>query len=414
MARKIGLSGKTKQLIAKLAQQQSLPPALVMAEREIGQAELLKFLNERPQGDIKNEFLLASLSASLLKDLHDTLLNKQEQRKKKADNWFKKLMYGLLALDGIIFFGCEGFDGIAAMLEVLPLTPTAILATGAVFALLSITVFFAFNFVEIAKNLEIKNKNAPQLLDIYLKEVKLIKMIRKHILSEHFAREDMSVEELRENLNLVKMLQTKQNNLDTARLTIQNLGSRPALQAAKSVTATLAGIIFFSGGFFAGQMVALQVAELCFTAVAATFPPVVFISFLVGAAALRIYWYTERPNVENYIASYVGLDQEKIDLFCGKKIVAKEKEKLRLLECGLKKELRAIEKPKDSSKVVSDKDLIEAIPQVRMLPVANEDIELSGNRYGFHTTSRLKKSVSEGNLLGLIPTLVPPSQGATL
>ncbi|WP_019215894.1 hypothetical protein [Legionella tunisiensis] len=84
------------------------------------------------------------------------------------------------------------------------------------------------------------------MLDIYLKEVKLITKIREHVLNELLTQEDMSVKVLQENLDLVKMLQAKQSDLDTARLTMQNLGSRPALQAAKSVTAAIAGIIFLA------------------------------------------------------------------------------------------------------------------------------------------------------------------------
>lgn len=173
MARKIALSDKTKQLMAKLADTQALSQALIAAQQSniIEQAELVRWLNTRPQGDKRNEFLLESLSASLLNDLHNTLFTQQEQHKKKSDNRSKKFTYWLLAIAGIIFFGCEGFDGITAMLEVFTLTPAVILATGVVFALLAITVFCAFDLVEIGKNLGVKNKSAPQLLDIYLKEV---------------------------------------------------------------------------------------------------------------------------------------------------------------------------------------------------------------------------------------------------
>ncbi|WP_026069261.1 hypothetical protein [Legionella tunisiensis] len=115
MARNIALSNKTKQLMAKLANMQSLPPILVAAEQKsiIEQADLVAFLKARPQGDKKNEFLLESLSASLLKDLHDTLLDKKEQHKKKVINWSNKLKYWLLAIAGIIFL-------VAKVLMVLP------------------------------------------------------------------------------------------------------------------------------------------------------------------------------------------------------------------------------------------------------------------------------------------------------
>ncbi|MFW2570996.1 hypothetical protein [Legionella sp. 29fVS95] len=413
MARKIALSDKTKQLMAKLADTQALSQALIAAQQSniIEQAELVRWLNTRPQGDKRNEFLLESLSASLLNDLHNTLFTQQEQHKKKSDNRSKKFTYWLLAIAGIIFFGCEGFDGITAMLEVFTLTPAVILATGVVFALLAITVFCAFDLVEIGKNLGVKNKSAPQLLDIYLKEVKLITKIREYILAEHLSRDDMSVEELQENLSLVKMLQAKQGDLDVARATMQNLGRRPALQTAKSVTAAVAGIIFFSGGFFAGQTVAVKVAELCFIPVVASSLPIIFMSLLTGAAAFSVYWYVERLGIENLIASYVGLDQEKIDEFCGEKIVAKEKNNLTLLHRGLTKELRtATEKLKDPVKVVLRHEESEPVSRARILPVANEDTVVGTNRHGFLASKLgIRRVASDGDLFGMspAPSIIP-------
>ncbi|KTC96970.1 hypothetical protein [Legionella feeleii] len=406
MARKIALSDKTKQLMVKLAETQALSPALIAAQDSsiIEQADLVRWLNTRPQGDKKNEFLLESLSASLLNDLHNTLLKPQEQHKKKPDNRSKRT-YWLLAIAGIFFFGCEGFDGITAMLEVFTLTPAVILATGVVFALLAITVFCAFDLVEIAKNLGIKNKNAPQLLDIYLREVKLITKIREIILAEYLTAEVMSVEALRENLELVKMLQAKQDDLDVARATMQQLGRRPALQAAKSITAAVAGIIFFSGGFFAGQTVALKVAELCFIPVVASSLPIVVMSLLAGAAAFSVYWYVERLGIENLIASYVGLDQEKIDELCGEKSVAKEKKNLTNLSSRLTRELgAATEKLKDPVKVVHHKDS-EPVSQARVLPAINDEIVLGSSRHGFLANKLgIRRVASTGDLLGMSST----------
>lgn len=421
MARKIALSDKTKQLMVKLAETQALSPALIAAQDSsiIEQADLVRWLNTRPQGDKKNEFLLESLSASLLNDLHNTLLKPQDQHKKKPDNRSKRT-YWLLAIAGIFFFGCEGFDGITAMLEVFTLTPAVILATGVVFALLAITVFCAFDLVEIAKNLGIKNKNAPQLLDVYLREVKLITKIREIILAEYLTAEVMSVEALRENLELVKMLQAKQDDLDVARATMQQLGRRPALQAAKSITAAVAGIIFFSGGFFAGQTVALKVAELCFIPVVASSLPIVAMSLLAGAAAFSVYWYVERLGIENLIASYVGLDQEKIDEFCGEKSVAREKTNLTNLSRRLTRELgAATEKLKDPVKVVHHKDS-EPVSQARVLPVINDEIVLGSSRHGFLANKLgIRRVASTGDLLGMsstqsITTQVDASAGVYL
>ncbi|WP_019215895.1 hypothetical protein [Legionella tunisiensis] len=42
-------------------------------------------------------------------------------------------------------------------------------------------------------------------------------------------------------------------------------------------------------------------------------------SLLAGVAAFGVYWYVERLGIENLIASYVGLDQEKLMYSAGKK-----------------------------------------------------------------------------------------------
>lgn len=411
MARNIVLGEKTKQLIAKLRDTQLLTEKLVIAASgggEIEQADLIRWFNERPKGDKKNEFLLESLSASLLKDLRDNLSPESQLKKKKANNWSNKIKYWLLAIAGIIFFGCEGFDGITAMLEVFALTPVTILATGVVFSLLAITVFCAFDLVEIAKNLGIKNKNSPQLLDIYLKEIELISTLQQKVIYDLPHCE--TVEALRDNLAIVKMLQKKHDALEGARKTMENLGSGSALQAAKSITAGVAGIIFFSGGFFAGQTVALSIAELCFTAVASSFPPIVLISLLVGVAAFGVYWYVERPGIENLIAGHVGLDQEKIETFCDKNKIKETTANLMKLEAGYNKTIQRME----STEKLKELIIINAEPsksKERVFTPVVTDVSAGDHPQTFYNNNKssgkpgITRSASVGDFRQVITTV---------
>lgn len=321
----IELSTTSQDLISKLCEKNASFGLNQVATIE--RADLLKWLGERHP--INNEddtfFLMSSLKTSLLKDLNNSLNPSAPQKKSKKSGWSGKGKYALLAIAGTIYFGCEGFDGVTAIMGIFSSIPTAALfAVGTLFSVLSIIVFYSFDLVEISKNLGVKSSDAPKLLDVLLEQFKQIKTMRARLSKAA----NKTQEELENDLAMARMLLLMHQELNEARMKIKLALDNPYLKVGKMITAAVAGIIFFSAGFFAGQTVALAIAGLFVASIAATAWPVLVASIVVGLAALSVYWFVERPGIENLISRWRGLDKEKVDMLCKSKVVDRETEKL--------------------------------------------------------------------------------------
>lgn len=331
MAIKIKLSEKTKALVKQLeAINAAAIPHILQVCDEIELEDFKDWFKKEQILDKEANFLIESLHAALLKDLLTDLQCSStaptSKKQKPKPSWSSRAKFIFLAIAGTIFFGCEGFDGITAMLGIFSLPTVAIFAAGTLFSLLSIVVFYSFDLVEISKNLGVKVKHAPKMLDIYLKEFGKIKEIREQIAKSNFVQ--ISDEELEKNLAVIDMLIQRHKALDKDRQKFKDAMNNKFLQGVKITTAATIGIIFFSGGFFAGQTVALAVAGLFVASVAATAWPIVLASLVVGLAALSVYWFVERPGIEKLISRRAGLDPKKIEQLCGDKAVREESENL--------------------------------------------------------------------------------------
>lgn len=340
----IALSTTSQELIKKICgSRPDLAALLQSVTTDIERKTLLAWfaLTSKTKTSDADFFLIASLQNSLLKDLNTSLNpGKKEDETKKA-GVSAAVKYGLLALAGTIYFGCEGFDGVTAFMGIFSSIPTiAIFLGGTLFSILSMIVFYSFDLVEISKNLGIKSSETPQLLDILLEQFKEIKAIRARISRVSGKSKD----ELQADLELAKMLYQRHLDLKEARDELSAALDNPYLKAGKYITAGVAGIIFFSGGFFAGQTVALAIAGLFVASMAATAWPIVVASIAVGIAALSVYWFVERPGIENLISRWRGLDKEKIDKLCKSDVVDKETEKLKTLIDELESGVRSLEK----------------------------------------------------------------------
>lgn len=109
------------------------------------------------------------MRASLLKDLHKSLNPGQVEEETQKGGMTAKTKYALLALAGTVYFGCEGFDGITAMLGAFSSIPTiALFVAGTLFSVLSMVVFYSFDLVEISKNLGIKSTDTKNYWMFYL------------------------------------------------------------------------------------------------------------------------------------------------------------------------------------------------------------------------------------------------------
>lgn len=104
------------------------------------------------------------------------------------------------------------------------------------------------------------------------------------------------------------------------------------MKMAKTLISGVSGILFFGGGFFAGQSVALFVSGLLVNSLTPAFWPVILFSVIVGLAAFSIYWYVERPGLDKLVSSWFGLNEENIQKLCDKILINKEIHKLESLK----------------------------------------------------------------------------------
>jgi hypothetical protein len=354
MAYQIVLSEKTKKIIIQLSRLDnssiSFPECFkdaVSLEKEV----LISWLSIKQQVKDKHRFFLESLYSSLLTDLYDSLPAKKMIKVKKKAGWYNTLIFILLAIAGTIFLGCEGFDGIASIFNITSLPTGAIFTVAFAFSILSIVMFYAIDLVEISRNLGINFKSSSKIIDTYLQEIEMIKALRKE-LTASFSKHNR--EELADDLALVEMLTIRYLALKEARQALKKSLGNPLLNLCKLITAIVVGVIFFSGGFFAGQTVAIAVAGLFLASVTPTFWPVIVASLVVGLAALCVYWFTQRPGVENIIGKCVGLDNDKIDTLCDDDAIKKEQNKLATLKEMLEVRLADLNKIFDYENAAGD------------------------------------------------------------
>ena len=246
----------------------------------------------------------------------------EEKEKSPVAGWQEKAKYVVLMLAGTLYFGCEGFDGATAMLGIFSLPASLLLAGGLIFSLISVLVFYSFDLVEIASNLGVQTREAPALIDLCIKEAKLLKKARDKITFNYY---DATIEELQEYQALLPVITQRYEALMTVQKKLLAALDNDMLKIVSSAVSITAGILFFAGGFFSGQTVALAMVTAILGAAAAvpTFWPVLVFSLIVGIAAFGVYWYVERPGVELFVSKKFGLDKEQIETFCEKNFAEK-------------------------------------------------------------------------------------------
>ncbi|QBR85134.1 hypothetical protein E3983_12695 [Legionella israelensis] len=259
-------------------------------------------------------FLLESIRAALLRDYKNHLseCDPDQKDKKEKKRWPAKIKFALLVIAGTIFYGCEGFDSITALLGIFNLPAVATFIVGSVFSIFSILVFYGFDLQQISQHLGVKIKNAPKLLDLYLKQLKYARELYTQI---SLKAKTASKEDLNNYLAILNYLESRKGELQETQKTFDKAIHHPALVVAKYATAAVAGVLFFGGGYFAGQTVALAVVGLFIASVSPVSWPVIAISLTVALAAFSIYWFVERPFVQNLIGRWMGLDKDKIEQF---------------------------------------------------------------------------------------------------
>ncbi|MCW8445012.1 hypothetical protein OQJ05_13255 [Fluoribacter gormanii] len=302
-------------------------------------AALISWLNKEQKYPKKSkkkqqkiEFILVSLRTALLHDLFLSMkgdeikLPKEEEHNTPID----KIKFTVLTMAGILVAACQGFDGIVTMLSIFNLSSSMILVAGFAFSFLSVIVFCGFDLVKVSKALGVKLSDAYKLLDAYLLQLQMIKSIRKKI-NEYYLS-DLSQDNLKQLECIISMLQKRFTLLTKASNQFGMALESENMKMAKTLISGVSGILFFGGGFFAGQSVALFVSGLLVNSLTPAFWPVILFSVIVGLAAFSIYWYVERPGLDKLVSSWFGLNEENIQKLCDKILINKEIHKLESLK----------------------------------------------------------------------------------
>lgn len=353
MNKKIHLSEKTQQL---LMQYETLGGTEHQSSNLMDQQSLIHWLQkENELSQIKNkkikkemEFLLISLRVELLRDLLISLNVKPAVIKEAEDKTPQStyIKFYLLAIAGTIFAACEGFDSITTVLGVLNLPIIVPFLAGLFFASLSVMVFYGFDLVQVAKNLDIKLQDAPKLLDLHLQELDVIKKLRKKI--DGLKLNNRSIHELEELAELVSMLEIRLRGLADSSKQFKDALDSPSILFAKNLFVGVAGLMFFGSGFFAGQSVAVFLLALLIASTTPASWPVLLFATAVGLASFALYWYVEKVGLQQLISSWFGLDEEKIEQLCDQNELEAQTEKLEQLK----------EKIESSSELIQEINLL--------------------------------------------------------
>lgn len=294
----------------------------VASRTEINTLELVAWLSKTIILDKETQFLLETLRAALLQDLFNAIPESAELGS-SVDPQSNEALFRFLTIVGTTVAICEGFDGIASILGLFPaVSPVVIFMAGIVFAALSVIVFCGFDLVAISKNLGVDIEQKHQLIDAFLEQVEQIDKLRE-VISIRCIQGD--AEEQRVLLQMSTMLATRYAALDEARGIYKADLNDHYLTTAKSLTSAVAGVLFFGGGFFSGQSLGLACARLFTSSVSAVYWPILVVSFVVGFAALSIYWFVERPGLESLVSRWLGLDEDKINTFVDDNVVREQR-----------------------------------------------------------------------------------------
>ncbi|KTD69693.1 coiled-coil protein [Legionella steelei] len=277
------------------------------------------------------EFIFVSLRTELLHDLFVSMsgdgikLPKEDESESVAD----KIQFGLLTAAGILVAACQGFDGIVTMLSIFEVSTSVILGAGFIFSFLSVVVFCGFDLVKVSNALGVKLGEAYKLLDAYVLQLQMIKLIREKVDDYDFADPQCDLQELKQ---IISMLQICFTSLTEASKQFEQALNNENMQLAKALISGASAILFFGGGFFAGQSVAMIISGLFVSSMVPAFWPVIIFSSLVGIAALSVYWCVERPGLNKLVSSWFGLNEENVQKLCDKDLISKETKNLDNLE----------------------------------------------------------------------------------
>lgn len=306
-----------------------LPEALRRGSHVNGDVVLAWFAEYEANEEESACLLLQSLRASLLHDLKKHYPARRKTPKVPSWNWLAILKTTLLIIAGFIYFGSEGFDGIASLLLLTNMSSIPILVIGTVFALISVLVFLLVDMQMIARSMGVNFREAPKIVDVCARQLDMIKEIRKRINSNHC---NADADELQRDQRILAMLHQRLQALQANGRALNARLRNHWVSAAKFVVSLLVGVVIFSGGFMAGQTLALVIATSIVSAISVTAWPIMLCSLVVGLVAFGFYWFFGREGIDIIIATFMGLNKEKLDVICDTEVMDKEHDKLNLMD----------------------------------------------------------------------------------
>lgn len=404
------ISKDSKKLIAKvssliddpiLQDWDAYPNRLVKTET------LVNWLKKTTYHDKKTRYLLESLRACLLKDLHDSFESNHDNTHSKQTKTVKtsKLKFQLLATAGTLLSICAGFNGITAILALTTAPIHLIVAAGVVFSIIYVVFYLSSDLIELSKTTGVILGRSPHVVDVLLQQAEQLDKLRKIIDKRYI--EMSNAGELLALHAITEMLTIRYMDFDDVRKECETAIKSPYLKSAEILITGVKSILIFAGGYFAGQTVALAVGGLFVASLSAVSWPVIVASIIVGLSAFGVYCVVQHAEFENRVGRLVGLDKEKI-----KKLVedsGKPLQKLQLLQRKITHELQTQQQiealkqqPKfkhegtiDLSSQPTSVDLFTTVHKTTKTPVALAESPLFFRHSNQNTCEKATQTMSE-------------------
>ena len=265
------------------------------------------------KNQVNHPFLKTLLEALELK--HDKKITDE-----KVTSVSKKALFafGFTCLAGLLCAFLDGIDGIASIIQLLPLPAFFSALVVASFVIISITVFVGFDVTESAKLLGIEldlRETSP--FGLISEQKKMVHDINRYLEIEMIdAKSDEELEVIKEKLaQLVEINSTLDNNIEAVERYMEN---DPMVSLWRNFAAVSCALLYLNFGFFTGQAGILYLLGNLAMAVVITQP--LLACLVLGVAAVSafgyaaFYWMVQRPGVENLICRVLyGVDLEALD-----------------------------------------------------------------------------------------------------
>ncbi len=283
----------------------------------------LKLFSQQPQLSTSTAAEILSLSSEnsliiklqyyLLKDLNRTfnISFQQPKQKKTHKKWKKFLHYLAFAIGGIIFTGCEGFDAIATMLQLVNIPVAAVLAISSAIALVAVFVFYRYEMGHISSGLSSNRKTAVNTINLLHKQLAQMKQICKKI-KDKIPLIKSSTEAGQVDM-LLKSINKRKIHIHHLTSIILKQRNSLGLKMVRTIISGFEGFIFFCGGFCIGQTTAYTLASLIAGPSISLLSPYILIPCMViGLVSLGFFLVSEKDSLLKLIDKSLGFDMKNI------------------------------------------------------------------------------------------------------